>query len=160
MPPSITLLDRYRGALVGLATGDALGTTLEFQAPGTFTPLHDMVGGGPFDLKAGEWTDDTSMALCLAESLIETGRFDADDQMRRYVRWWRTGRLSSRGECFDIGNTVRAGAGALRSHRLGVCRIDRSADGRQRLVDAAWRPSRSSMRRIAPKRSPAPARAR
>ena len=65
LPPFITLLDRYRGALVGLATGDALGTTLELQAYGTFTPLHDMVGGGPFDLEPGEWTDDTSMALCL-----------------------------------------------------------------------------------------------
>jgi ADP-ribosyl-[dinitrogen reductase] hydrolase len=107
LPSAITLLDRYRGTLVGLATGDALGATLEFKAPGTFTPLHDMVGGGPFDLKAGEWTDDTSMALCLAESLIETGGFDAADQMRRYLRWWRTGRLSSRGDCFDIGNTVR-----------------------------------------------------
>jgi ADP-ribosylglycohydrolase len=107
LPRSITLLDRYRGALVGLATGDALGTTLEFQAPGTFTPLHDMVGGGPFGLKAGEWTDDTSMALCLAESLIDAGRFDAEDQMRRYLSWWRTGRLSSHGQCFDIGNTVR-----------------------------------------------------
>ena len=107
LAPGITLLERYRGALVGLATGDALGAALEFQAPGTFTPVHDMVGGGPFDLKAGEWTDDTSMALCLAESLVETGRFDAGDQLRRYVAWWRTGRLSSRDACFDIGTTVQ-----------------------------------------------------
>jgi ADP-ribosylglycohydrolase len=64
-------LGRYRGSLLGLAVGDALGTTLEFSAPGTFTPIDDMIGGGPFGLKPGEWTDDTSMALCLAESLIE-----------------------------------------------------------------------------------------
>lgn len=108
MPRPSTLLDRYRGALIGLATGDALGMTLEFQAPGTFTPLHDLIGGGPFNLEAGEWTDDTSMALCLAESLIETGRFDPTDQMRRYLSWWRTGRLSSHGQCFDIGDTVRS----------------------------------------------------
>jgi len=57
---------RYRGSLLGLATGDALGTTLEFSAPGAFTPINDMVGGGPFRLRPGEWTDDTSMALCLA----------------------------------------------------------------------------------------------
>ena len=65
------LIDRYRGALLGLAAGDALGTTVEFRPPGTFDPLTDIVGGGPFDLAAGEWTDDTSMALCLAESLLE-----------------------------------------------------------------------------------------
>jgi ADP-ribosylglycohydrolase len=67
-----------------------------------------MVGGGPFHLQAGEWTDDTSMALCLAESLVERGGFDARDQMERYVRWWREGYLSSNGRCFDIGMTVRA----------------------------------------------------
>ena len=67
----MTTLDRYRGCLLGLAAGDALGTTLEFEAPGSFEPLTDMVGGGPFNLKPGEWTDDTSMALCLAESLVE-----------------------------------------------------------------------------------------
>lgn len=89
--------------MLGLAIGDALGTTLEFKSPGTFEPLTDMVGGGPFSLPAGAWTDDTSMALCLAESLIHKQGFDAQDQMERYVRWWRDGYLSSTGECFDIG---------------------------------------------------------
>ena len=65
--------DRAIGALVGLACGDAVGTTLEFRAPGTFEPIDDMVGGGPFGLEPGQWTDDTSMALCLAESIIDTG---------------------------------------------------------------------------------------
>ena len=106
-----TLQDRYRGCLLGLAVGDALGTTLEFKPPGTFTPLTDMVGGGPFNLQPGQWTDDTSMALCLAESLLECAGFDPRDQMQRYVRWWREGYLSSTGTCFDIGNTV---AGVLR----------------------------------------------
>ena len=54
---------RYRGSLLGLAVGDALGTTLEFSPPGSFDPIEDMVGGGPFGLKPGRWTDDTSMAL-------------------------------------------------------------------------------------------------
>jgi ADP-ribosyl-[dinitrogen reductase] hydrolase len=98
--------DRYRGALLGLAAGDALGTTLEFKPPGTFTPLTEMIGGGPFHLKPGEWTDDTSMALCLAESLVEKRRFDAKDQMDRYCLWYEQGHLSSTGRCFDIGNTV------------------------------------------------------
>ena len=100
-------ISRYRGALLGLAAGDAVGTTLEFQPPGTFTPITDMVGGGPFALEPGQWTDDTSMALCLAESLVERGMFDPVDQLERYVRWWRQGHLSSNGRCFDIGNTVR-----------------------------------------------------
>lgn len=98
--------NRFRGCLLGLATGDALGTTLEFKPPGTFEPINDMVGGGPFHLQPGQWTDDTSMALCLARSLIECGGFDAADQMRRYLRWADDGYLSSNGRCFDIGNTV------------------------------------------------------
>ena len=101
-----TTRDRFRGCLLGLAVGDALGTTLEFRPPGTFEPIDDMVGGGPFRLEPGQWTDDTSMALCLAESLLECGGFDAADQMQRYVRWWREGYMSSTGSCFDIGNTV------------------------------------------------------
>jgi ADP-ribosylglycohydrolase len=91
-----------------LATGDALGTTVEFESPGTFEPLTDMVGGGPFGLKPGQWTDDTSMALCLAASVTETKAFDARDQMERYVRWWRKGYMSSTGQCFDIGSTTQS----------------------------------------------------
>jgi ADP-ribosyl-[dinitrogen reductase] hydrolase len=106
--------ERYRGALLGLAAGDALGTTLEFKPPGTFAPVADMIGGGEFHLKPGEWTDDTSMALCLAESLVEKRGFDAKDQMDRYCSWHDEGYLSSTGRCFDIGNTV---AGALASYR-------------------------------------------
>ena len=98
---------RARGALLGLAAGDALGTTVEFSRPGSFPPLTDIVGGGPFDLEPGQWTDDTSMALCLAESLLERGGFDPVDQLQRYVRWYRHGHHSSTGRCFDIGNTVR-----------------------------------------------------
>jgi ADP-ribosyl-[dinitrogen reductase] hydrolase len=102
------LLSRYRGCLLGLAVGDALGTTLEFSPPGTFRPIDDLIGGGPFHLKPGQWTDDTSMALCLATSLIERRGFDPIDQLERYVRWWREGYLSSTGACFDIGSTVRS----------------------------------------------------
>ncbi len=102
MPPG-SPIDRYRGSLLGLAVGDALGTTLEFKAPGSFEPLTDMVGGGSFGLKPGQWTDDTSMALCLAESLAVCVGFDAGDQMTRYVRWYREGYHSSTGDCFDIG---------------------------------------------------------
>lgn len=99
---------RYRGTLLGLAAGDAVGTTLEFRKPGSFDPIDDMLGGGPFGLKPGEWTDDTSMALCLADSLLACQGFDAADQMDRYSRWHRQGYLSSTGDCFDIGDTVGA----------------------------------------------------
>ena len=109
--------DRAFGALLGLAVGDAVGTTVEFRPRGSFAPLTDMVGGGPFRLEPGQWTDDTSMALCLAASLVETGRFDAHDQMTRYVRWRDEGYMSSNGRCFDIGNTV--GAALARFERTG-----------------------------------------
>ncbi len=106
--------ERFRGCLLGLAVGDAVGTTLEFKPRGSFEPLEDMVGGGPFGLAPGQWTDDTSMALCLAMSLVERGEFDARDQMDRYCRWADAGYLSSTGRCFDIGGTVAA---ALRKYQ-------------------------------------------
>lgn len=99
---------KYRATLLGLAAGDALGTTLEFKAPGTFIPITDMLGGGTFRLQPGQWTDDTAMALCLAESLIEVSGFDPRDQLARYLAWYRDGHWSSTGRCFDIGNATRA----------------------------------------------------
>lgn len=102
--------NRFRGALLGLAAGDALGTTLEFKRPGSFEPIDDMVGGGPFGLEPGQWTDDTAMALCLADSLLACGGMDLADQAQRYVQWWREGENSCTGHCFDIGMTV---SGAL-----------------------------------------------
>jgi ADP-ribosyl-[dinitrogen reductase] hydrolase len=123
----IPLIDRYRGSLMGLAVGDALGASVEFMPPGTFPPLTDMIGGGPFDLMAGEWTDDTSMAVCLAESLLERGGFDPADQLGRYLRWYREGYRSSTGTCFDIGNAVRQ---ALERFEATGCAYCGSADPR------------------------------
>lgn len=101
-----SFVSRAKGAMLGLALGDALGTTLEFKSKDSYAPLTDMVGGGPFRLNAGEWTDDTSMALCLAESLLAVGDHDAQDQIERYLRWREEGENSVKGYCFDIGNTV------------------------------------------------------
>jgi ADP-ribosyl-[dinitrogen reductase] hydrolase len=98
--------ERYVGCLLGLACGDALGTTVEFSSRGSFEPLTDIVGGGPFDLLPGEWTDDTSMALCLGASLIHCRGFDPTDQMNRYCNWREVGYMSSNGRCFDIGLTT------------------------------------------------------
>jgi ADP-ribosyl-[dinitrogen reductase] hydrolase len=100
-------LDKFQGCLLGLAVGDAVGTTVEFRPPGSFPPVTAMAGGGPFHLKPGQWTDDTSMALCLGTSLVTKNGFDPIDQMDRYWDWYQNGYLSSTGECFDIGNTVR-----------------------------------------------------
>jgi ADP-ribosyl-[dinitrogen reductase] hydrolase len=117
MSPQITpeLTDRARGALLGLAAGDALGTTLEFSGPlDPFAPqVTAIVGGGPFGLPPGGWTDDTSMALCLGQSLVALGGCDPRDQIERYLRWWRQGENSVTGRCFDIGNTTR---GALQRY--------------------------------------------
>jgi ADP-ribosylglycohydrolase len=113
----MTTLDRYRGSLLGLAAGDALGTTLEFRMPGNFEPLTDIVGGGPFNLKPGEWTDDTSMALCLAESLVTQREFDPIHQLETYCRWWRDGHLSVKGQCFDIGITTSSALVRFLGHR-------------------------------------------
>lgn len=96
-------LDQARGMLIGLAVGDALGTTLEFKQRESFAPIAEIVGGGPFNLQAGKWTDDTSMALCLGHSLQALGRWDPTDVMQRFVKWRDHGYLSSTGTCFDIG---------------------------------------------------------
>lgn len=99
--------DRAIGALVGLAVGDAIGTTLEFKARDTYTHLSDMIGGGPFALKPGEWTDDTAMALALADSLYGAADLNEADLMRRFVEWHEQGTYSCTGRCFDIGITTR-----------------------------------------------------
>lgn len=94
------------GALIGLAIGDAIGTTLEFKPRDTYPKLTHMIGGGPFKLQPGEWTDDTAMALALADSLISQGQLDQTDLMQRFVAWWRHDEYSCTGTCFDIGITT------------------------------------------------------
>jgi len=103
------LRGRFLGTLLGLAAGDALAAATQFARPGRFTPLADLLGGGPFDLPRGAWSDDTAMALCLAESLLERQGFDARDQVQRYRRWQQQGHLSATGQCVGItANTARA----------------------------------------------------
>ncbi|SMC19619.1 ADP-ribosyl-[dinitrogen reductase] hydrolase [Andreprevotia lacus DSM 23236] len=122
-----TLLERYRGCLLGLACGDAVGTTVEFSPRGSFAPVTDMTGGGPFDLPPGAWTDDCAMALCLAHSLLHRQGFDATDQMNRYCNWASYGYMSSTGACFDIGVTV---AQALQRYRASGDPYSGSSDPR------------------------------
>ena len=110
-----TIRDRAIGALVGLAVGDAVGTTLEFNVRDSYPLLTDMVGGGPFALEAGQFTDDTSMALALADSLIACGRLDERDLMTRFLSWYEEGAYSSTERCFDIGVTTRQALGRFKS---------------------------------------------
>ncbi len=100
------LVERYRGSMLGLAVGDALGMPIEFSFD-DFKPVTDMVGSKEFNLKPGQWTDDTSLALCLAASIVETGKFLPQDQMEKYLKWYKTGYMSSTGACFDIGTTTQ-----------------------------------------------------
>ncbi|MEZ8882542.1 ADP-ribosylglycohydrolase family protein [Vibrio sp. 10N.222.51.C8] len=133
------ILDKAKGAMTGLAMGDALGTTLEFCPKDSYSPLTDIVGGGPFHLKAGQWTDDTSMMLCLADSLLAVGNQNAEDQMERYTAWWKFGENSVTGQCFDIGNTV---LDALTSFESTNVAIAGSAD--------EWSAGNGSLMRLAP----------
>jgi ADP-ribosyl-[dinitrogen reductase] hydrolase len=103
------LRERFLGALLGLAVGDAAAAATQYGRPGRFTPVGDLLGGGPFDLPRGAWSDDTAMALCLAESLLEREGFDARDQVERYRRWQREGYMSATGQCLGItASTARA----------------------------------------------------
>lgn len=104
----ISMKSRYLGAMLGLAVGDALGAPVEFKERGSFPPVTGMEAGGPFNLQKGQWTDDTSLALCLGLSLVEKNGFDPYDQIERYTRWYRAGYMSCTGNCFDIGNTTKA----------------------------------------------------
>lgn len=102
--------ERMLGCLIGLAVGDAYGTTYEFNFKKDMPSAEELpdriVGGGPFNMKPGEFTDDTSMALCLAESLVKNG-WNEDDQMKSYINWWQNGYMSVKKYCFDIGGATR-----------------------------------------------------
>ena len=100
-------IERARGVMLGLAVGDALGSTLEFTARDSQPHHTEMTGGGPFSLEPGQWTDDTAMAFALAKSLVARQAFDCHDVMTRFLAWWRKGEGSCTGTCFDIGGTTR-----------------------------------------------------
>lgn len=115
----MSIQNKAIGALVGLAVGDAIGTTLEFKDRDTYPVLTDMVGGGAFNLEPGKWTDDTSMALCLGESLLHDG-FDVDSQLANYYEWYQNGYMSSTGQCFDIGVSTATAIRLWHKHRTTI----------------------------------------
>jgi ADP-ribosyl-[dinitrogen reductase] hydrolase len=105
-PPPESYAARVHGLVCGIAVGDALGMPVEGRRAGEFPPVLGYTAGGPYELPAGAWTDDTAMALLLAESLTERGANDARDQIHRYTRWQREGHLTSTGRCVGIGATT------------------------------------------------------
>lgn len=100
------LRSRFRGALLGLALGEALAAPAQLARPGSFAPIRDLIGGGPFDLAPGSWTDDTAMALLLGHSVLECRGCDPSDQLTRFRRWQRDGEGSLSGECLGITASV------------------------------------------------------
>jgi len=131
--------DRLRGALLGLAIGDALGAPVEFASPGAFPAVMDFRAGGRHRLNPGEWTDDTAMALALADSMTQSG-WDLNDQARRYVKWWQEGAYSVNGRCFDIGLTIRN----------SLARFESSGDARRSGNAAEDSCGNGSIMRLAP----------
>jgi ADP-ribosyl-[dinitrogen reductase] hydrolase len=137
-PPSF---DRHAGCLLGVACGDALGGCLEFSRRDARPRVTEMLPNPRFGLPAGCWTDDTSMALCLAESLAASaGADNPADQLARYCAWMDGGHLSVNGECFDVGATVRT---ALRHHK------ERGALVPEQLAQPQFR-GNGSLMRVAP----------
>jgi len=108
------LRDRFRGALLGLAVGEALGAPADFLTAAQIEERHglitEMLGGGCHDVAPGETTDATAMMLCLAESLADVGAFDPEDVMERYLAWFD-------GTPRDVSLTVRT---VLLSFRSGT----------------------------------------
>jgi ADP-ribosyl-[dinitrogen reductase] hydrolase len=137
------MTDRSRGTLIGLAVGDALGAAVEFECPGSFAPVTGYRSGGPHGLDAGEWTDDTSMALALADSIATAG-WNLNDQADRYVQWWQTGKYSVNGRCFDIGITTRMALGnyLARKNALASGDTSESASGNGSIMRLAPVPIR------------------
>jgi ADP-ribosyl-[dinitrogen reductase] hydrolase len=135
------MIDRHRqrGMLLGLAIGDAMGASVEFEAPGTFLEVTDFRAGGPHGLAPGDWTDDTSMALALADSIADVG-WDLNDQAARYVAWWRTGAYSVNGRVFDIGMQTSA----------ALCRFLETGDAWTSAETAERASGNGSIMRLAP----------
>ena len=143
-------IDRQRGTLLGLAIGDALGAAVEFKSPGTFPEVTGYRGGGPHGLAPGEWTDDTSMALALADSIASVG-WDLNDQARRYVAWWRKGEYSVNGRCFDIGITTRSALRPFREDRRCQDLGRPLGAGQRQRLDHAAGPGADPLRRPVPR---------
>ncbi|MEC7985120.1 MAG: ADP-ribosylglycohydrolase family protein [Myxococcota bacterium] len=127
---AISLDERQKGCLLGLATGDALGAPIEFSFRDRCPEVRDMIGGGKFRLPAGAWTDDTAMALCLAESLLCKPSLDAADLLARFWGWATEGHNSATGKAIGFGQNILQSL--FDFHRTGVLKAGekhRRSDG-------------------------------
>jgi ADP-ribosyl-[dinitrogen reductase] hydrolase len=100
------LRSRFRGALLGLAAGEAAAAPALYGRPGGSAPVRDLLGGGPLDLPRGAWAAHSALALASAHSLLATGRSDPEDQRARWRRWQQHGEGSATGECLGISASV------------------------------------------------------
>jgi hypothetical protein len=131
------MTERITGAMLGLACGDALGAPAEFmsqaQLQSRWGELTEMVGGGMW--APGEWTDDTGMALCVAEGILACPADPVEETGRRFLAWSRTAK--------DIGGTIRAALSGYRSAGLALgvgLLVAQSGDGPEMLdVEGAKR---------------------
>lgn len=119
--------DRQKGCMYGLAIGDALGAAVEFREPGSFAPVKCYRGFGPHGLDAGEWTDDTSMALAMADSLKDG--WLPHKQLENYVNWWENGKYSVNNWCFDIGGTTKTALWDFKEKKKTVAAHDAYSAG-------------------------------
>ena len=99
-------MNKSLGCFIGSAIGDALGAPVEFKPRDSYAPIIDYKSGGPFNLKEGDWTDDTSLSLALADSILETKTIDKQNLIEKFCSWYLKGFYSHNGFCFDIGNTT------------------------------------------------------
>jgi ADP-ribosyl-[dinitrogen reductase] hydrolase len=130
--------DRFTGILLGLAVGDALGTTLEFGPRRPLDDLHtEMIGGGTFDLEPGQWTDDTAMAVAMAHSLIAEKTYRPAKILNEWAEWYRRGKHSCTGSCFDIGNATRSALDAFLRNPAAAPKISASSLGNGSLMRLA-----------------------
>ena len=112
MTSTVALTSRIRGSLFGVAVADALGGPVEFRQRGTFPCVTGFEYNSHFNLPPGTWTDDTSMTICLAQSLVDNnGILNAEDQVTKYRMWYEQGYMSATGRCFDLGNATRIALG-------------------------------------------------
>lgn len=100
--------NKIEASLLGFAVGDALGVPVEFINRERLAahPVSQMCGGGSHGQPAGTWSDDTSMTLCMMDSLAEKG-IDYADQMNRFADWLWNGTNTAHGETFDVGITTK-----------------------------------------------------
>lgn len=140
-------MQRYRACFLGLTACDALGAPVDGKAPGTFPPVTDMEGGENPRTKPGQWTASASMALSLAESLIEYRGFDAVDQLLRYARWWHEGSLTSAGACVGIDAVTQASLARFEEERDHALRAGEAA---QAAADETAGDNGAALARLAP----------